>query len=259
MMLNILPIPAFTDNYIWLLVNPANHCCAIVDPGTAEPVLPVLTQLQLRPIAILLTHHHWDHTGGVADLLKHYQVPVYGSNIENIPTVTNPLQGDDTITLMELNLTLTIIAIPGHTHEHIAYYGDGKLFCGDTLFTAGCGRVFEDTPTQMYESLMKLVALPDNTLVYCGHEYTLANLAFAKQVEPHNQKINLRITAAKELRAKNMPTVPSTMALEKLTNPFLRTDKPTVIAAAQNISGTNCTDPSEVFRIIRQWKNDFKI
>ena len=219
--MTLLPIPAFTDNYIWLLENGVTAW--VVDPGEATPVLKVLREKNMQLEGILLTHHHADHSGGIAELLKHYQVPVYGP--DNSPVralISYPLQDGSCITLG--NMAFSVIAIPGHTLDHIAFYSavDNILFCGDTLFSAGCGRVFEGTHEQMYQALLKLAALPDDTRVCCGHEYTLSNLRFAASLEPANNDILEHQKQCKILRAKNLPTLPSTIAQEKKINPFLR-------------------------------------
>src|SRR4051812_13271561 len=186
----IVPISAFKDNYVWTLRNERH--AAVVDPGEARPVLEYLAREKLELCAILATHHHPDHVGGIAELLQHQRVPVFGPRDEPIPTLTNPVSGGDEVEVAELGVSFSVLDIPGHTRAHIAYYGAGMLFCGDTLFACGCGRVFEGTSEQMYASLEKLGALPDETKVYCGHEYTLANIGFAKAVEPDNKALDAR-------------------------------------------------------------------
>lgn len=247
-------IPAFHDNYIWLLGN-GRHA-VVVDPGDAAPVEAVLARDNLQLTAILITHHHADHQGGVAALAAHWQPAVFGPGSESITGLTHPLRGGETIEPRELSETLRVIAVPGHTLGHLVYFGGGRLFCGDTLFGAGCGRLFEGTPTQMAASLTTIAALPDETLIYCAHEYTEMNLRFALAVEPGNLAIQARIVASREMRERGVPTVPSTLALEKATNPFLRCGEPVVIAAAA-ARGCRTSDPVSVFAAIRTWRNEF--
>lgn len=256
-MLEIKPVPAFQDNYIWLIINPANGAAAIVDPGDATPVLDAVAENRLTPIAILATHHHGDHVGGVGRLLQYFTVPVYGPANENIPHRTYALREGDQVELPGLSTTFAILDVPGHTSGHIAYYGQGCLFIGDTLFMAGCGRLFEGTAVQMHASLNKLMRLPDDTKVYCAHEYTLANLKFAQAVEPDNTDIRARSVQSHDLRKNNIPTVPGTLALEKKTNPFLRTGVDAVIRAAEKHAGRALNDSTEVFAAVRKWKDSF--
>lgn len=253
-MLEIVPVGAFKDNYVWTLRRGSK--AAVVDPGDARPVLEYLARESLELSAILATHHHADHVGGIAELRRKYPVPAYGPRHEPIPTVTHPVSGGDRVTLDALEVTFEVIDIPGHTRAHIAYYGAGALFCGDTLFACGCGRLFEGTPEQMYASLGKLRALPDDTRIYCGHEYTLANIAFARQVEPLNKSLELREQQARRLREAGKPTLPSTLGDEKATNPFLRWDAPAVIESANKYLGARASDPVRVFAAIREWKNN---
>ncbi len=256
-MLEIKPVPAFRDNYIWLIENTRNHTVAIVDPGDTSPVIDAINKLKLTPIAILVTHHHHDHTGGITGLLQYYQIPVYGPARESIPGMTNPLRDGDIITLADLDLKFKILDIPGHTSGHIAYFGDDMLFIGDTLFMAGCGRLFEGTAAQLYHSLDRVAKLPNTTLIYCMHEYTLANLRFAQAVEPHNSDIAARIESCNKLRENNLPTVPGSLACEKITNPFLRTNVAEVIAAAEKFAGHKLDHAVDVFASIRKWKDQF--
>jgi hydroxyacylglutathione hydrolase len=249
----VVPIKAFKDNYVWTLRN-AKHA-AVVDPGEAQPVFDYLAREKLELAAILATHHHPDHVGGIAEILRLHKVPVYGPRNEPIATLTHPVSEGDTVTLPELGISFSVLDIPGHTRAHIAYYGAGSLFCGDTLFACGCGRVFEGTAPQMYASLQKLRALPDDTKVYCGHEYTLANIGFAKSVEPQNSALAAREDRDRKLRAAGKPTVPSTMREEKATNPFLRCTEPAVVESVNKYLGTRVSDPVRVFAAIREWKN----
>lgn len=256
-MLEIKPVPAFQDNYIWLIINPANGATAIVDPGDAAPVLDAVNENRLTPVAILTTHHHGDHVGGVSRLLEDFAIPVYGPVGENIPHRTHALREGDKVELPELPATFEILDVPGHTSGHIAYFGQGCLFIGDTLFMAGCGRLFEGTAAQMHASLNKLTGLPDDTKIYCAHEYTLANLKFAQAVEPGNADIRQRIIQSQELRQNNNPTVPATLALEKKTNPFLRSGADDVVHAAEKHAGHALRNSVEVFAAVRKWKDGF--
>ncbi len=254
-MLTIKPIPALHDNYIWMILHPASQQVLIVDPGEAAPVIDVLKRDHLQLAAILITHHHWDHTGGVDGLLKYKNVPVYGP--KSITSITHPVKAGDTVVFEALDCQFEVIEIPGHTLDHIAYVGEAAVFCGDTLFTGGCGRLFEGTAEQMFESLTKLAALPPETQVYCAHEYTEANLRFANAVEPENTDLLQRIDEVSTLRLKNQPTVPATLELELKTNPFLRSHEPSVQGVASERVGETLTDPMQIFAEIRRWKDGF--
>lgn len=261
-MLSVLTVPAFNDNYLWIIHDGVH--AAVVDPGDAAPILAALQQHKLSLVAILTTHHHADHVGGVAKLLQHFNVPVYGPRNDPIATVSKPLDEGDRVTIAELGLSLSVLEVPGHTLGHIAYVADeqGWLFCGDTLFAGGCGRLFEGTPQQMLSSLDKLAALPGTTKVYCAHEYTIANLRFALAAEPDNQALAERFKVEQDKRARNEPTVPSSIGLEKSTNPFLRAREPAiaqVLAAQGRLSGAaNNAAPVAVFAALREWKNNFR-
>ena len=254
-MFTVIPLPALQDNYIWLIRD--DRHAVVVDPGDATPVLDYLAREQLQLTAILNTHHHHDHVGGNAGLLSRFTVPVYGPAKERIPTMTHPLVEGDSVELPELSLSFEVLDIGGHTAGHIGYYGANSLFCGDTLFGCGCGRLFEGTPQQMLASLQKLANLPDITNVFCGHEYTLANIRFAKTVTPGNAELLAREEKDTQARAANLPTLPSTMKLEKDTNPFLRCATLEVVKAASHFSGRTLADTVSVFAAIREWKNQF--
>lgn len=252
-MLNISPIPAFNDNYIWLIEDSGSAW--VVDPGDPAPVLDALKQKQLTLTGILITHHHFDHTGGIASLREHYPAArVYGPDNPQIDGITHKVAQGQQVTIADH--PFEVVAVPGHTLDHIAYVGENVLFCGDTLFAGGCGRMFEGTAAVMQSSLAKLARLPDDTRVYCAHEYTLANLTFAKAVEPDNNALIKRIARAQTLRDAGEPTVPSTIAIERQTNPFLRWDVKGVRDAA-NKQRQHDGSPAEVFAVLRQWKDEF--
>jgi hydroxyacylglutathione hydrolase len=254
-MIKVHQLPAFDDNYIWLIGCEGHSGVAIVDPGDAEPVMAYLEREGLHADAILITHHHGDHTGGIKELVARYPVPVYGPSSERIPALTHPLREGDRVDLTACGLSLEVFDTPGHTSGHLCYYGHSALFSGDTLFTAGCGRLFEGTAEQMYQSLEKLRALPDETLVYCAHEYTQANLGFAIVAEPHNTETASRILEVERRRREGQSTVPAPLALEKATNPFLRSHVPSLIAAAESFAGRSLTTPAEVLAVVRRWKD----
>ena len=255
-MIQISALPAFTDNYIWLLQDHATQRCAVVDPGDAAPVQAWLDAHPGWVLGdILITHHHHDHVGGVETLKKASGATVYGPASESIPGRDVALKDNDTVRV--LGWDFDVYAVPGHTLGHIAYYHHGLLFCGDTLFAAGCGRLFEGTPQQMHQSLSRLAALPEDTLVYCTHEYTLSNLKFAAAVEPGNRDIAARLEKVSQQRASGVMTLPSTLALEKLTNPFLHTGEILVTQKVDERSGPQNRAPSEVFAALRAWKDTF--
>ncbi len=251
-MFQVFPVPAFQDNYIWCIRQ--GNRVSLVDPGDAGPVLHMLDREGLIPSAILITHHHDDHVGGIEGLLERYPLPVYGPAKERIPGMSHPLREGDAVSL-ETALSLKVLEVPGHTLGHIAYAGGRLLFCGDTLFTGGCGRLFEGTPEQMYASLRKLSLLPNDTLVYCAHEYTLDNLRFALKVEPENLELQNRFKETLYLREQGLPTVPASLRLEKCTNPFLRCERPSVVKAAQRFAGKPVAPGVETFAVIRHWKD----
>lgn len=256
----IIPIGAFSDNYIWLLRD-STHA-VVVDPGDAAPVLAYLDREGLELVAILNTHHHGDHVGGNAELLRRFAVPVYGPAREAIPGCTHPLVDGASVGLDALGIALEVVDVPGHTAGHIAYVGQtgaGPVaFVGDTLFAGGCGRLFEGTPAQMMSSLARLAALPGPTRIHCAHEYTLANLRFARAVEPGNAALAARQIAEQRKRDLREPTVPSVLALEWATNPFLRVAIAEVAAAARAHAGKPLANAVDVFAELRAWKNDFR-
>lgn len=251
----VIPLRAFADNYIWTIRDA--RCAAVVDPGDARPVLEYLEAQGLELVAILNTHHHADHVGGNAGLLGRWKAPVYGPHDERIREVTHRLKDGARFTLPHFGIEFEVLEIPGHTRSHIAFHGGGMLFCGDTLFAAGCGRLFEGTPRQMHESLTRLMQLPDGIRVYCGHEYTLANIRFAKAAEPGNTALDEIEARAKGQRERGLPTLPSTIGQEKATNPFVRVREPGVIASASRHAGNPLKDPVSVLAAIREWKNSF--
>ena len=252
-MLTISSILAFNDNYIWLLQNNEGRCI-VVDPGDSEPVFTALKQNGLILEGIFLTHHHDDHVGGVAKLQAAFpDIAIFAPNSNRFPYATHRLNDGDMF--RTLNTEFSVISVPGHTRDHIAFYATSMVFCGDTLFSAGCGRLFEGTPSEMYSSLQRLATLPDETKVYSGHEYTLSNLNFAFTVEPSNLLVQKTIAWAKSQREKQLPTLPSTIGLEKAINPFLRCQETSVINAV--VDRTTDETPIAIFAALRQWKDSF--
>lgn len=258
-MLAIYSVPAFQDNYLWVMAR--GRDAAVVDPGDAGPIEAFLDEHELTLRAILATHHHGDHVGGLAALASHWKCPVFGPAGEDIAGLTQKLREGDRVVVPGLEVALDVLDVPGHTAGHIAYVhrdpADPFVFCGDTLFAGGCGRLFEGTPAQMVDSLSKLAALPARTRVYCAHEYTLANLRFARAVEPDNDQLATRQSREAAKRERGEPTVPSTIGIELDTNPFLRWNTPAVVAAAERHAGRPLRDPVAVFAEIREWKNKF--
>lgn len=256
-MLSVHAIPALKDNYIWLITSKDQQHVLIVDPGDAEPVIHHLEHYKLTPAAILITHHHYDHTDGIQDLVARYQLPVYGPASEAVALMSHPLSNVDKLTVTSHFPDFAVINIAGHTTGHIAYLTEDCLFCGDTLFGAGCGRILGGTAEQLFESLQWIASLPKQTKIFCAHEYTAANLRFAATIEPNNVAIQQRIRDTQILRQKDKPSLPSTLALELKTNPFLRCDQPEVIQAAQHFSDHAMASPIDVFKTLRAWKDKF--
>ncbi|AEY01110.1 hydroxyacylglutathione hydrolase GloB [Oceanimonas sp. GK1] len=255
--MNVISIRAFNDNYIWLIGN--GRQAAVVDPGDAAPVQALLAERGLELVAILITHHHQDHTGGVPALLADWpDAALYAPADERLPAPgAIALHDGDPVALPALGLELRVLSVPGHTRGHIAYYGNRLLFCGDTLFSGGCGRLFEGTPEQMHQSLARLAALPDDTQVYCAHEYTQSNLAFCHAVEPDNPALLNYMKEVAKLRQQDVPTLPSTLGREKAVNVFLRTAEPAVRAAAEQQAMRELNEEHEVFAALRRWKDHF--
>uniref|UniRef100_UPI004048BA54 hydroxyacylglutathione hydrolase n=1 Tax=Polynucleobacter sp. TaxID=2029855 RepID=UPI004048BA54 len=264
-LLQVWPIPAFDDNYLWCIHD--GKSALIVDPGDAVPVLDYLKREKLTLKGILITHHHADHTGGILQLLEALDstIPVYAPAAIDIPGRTHALMEGDSLEIASPRMSFEVSEVPGHTLSHIAYFANVQanvveplLFCGDTLFASGCGRLFEGTPTQMSQSLAKFIALPKNTLVYCTHEYTLSNIRFARAVEPNNANLITWEQTAIALREKNLPTLPTTIGQELQVNPFMRCDQAPVIEAALAISGEkSLPTPAHVLAVIRAWKDRF--
>jgi hydroxyacylglutathione hydrolase len=270
----VTAISAFSDNYIWAIGQTNNKNIVLVDPGDASVCLDYIKSQQLNLVAILITHHHSDHVGGIKELLAYSQqqnansaqvLNVYGPANENIKYCTQPLTANNQVVVDELSLTFNILDLPGHTRGHIAYVSSTKennaseqlLFCGDTLFSGGCGRLFEGSAEQMFNSLTKLTALPDSTKVYCAHEYTLANLTFALSIETNNIELNNYYQQIRQFSAQNIPSIPTTIALEKKINPFLRVTSSEIIINVEKLVNRKLTSDVAVFAAIRQLKDDF--
>jgi hydroxyacylglutathione hydrolase len=263
--LEYVPVPAFADNYIWLVSD--GRDAVAVDPGEAAPVRAYLAKRGWRLSAILLTHHHADHVGGVADLCRDASIapiPVYGPAAEAIAEATHPVSGGDHVRIEAPALELTVLDVPGHTRGHIAYFQAGRgehaphVFCGDTLFACGCGRLFEGTPSQMLASLDALAALPGETQVHCAHEYTLSNIRFALACEPGNAELAAWRDEAAARRARNEPTLPTTIAHERAVNPFLRADSPEIRRTLADELHEEAADRLASFTLMREWKNRFR-
>ena len=252
-MLNLIPLLAFEDNYIWVW-HDDRHAIAI-DPGDPAVLIAFLDAHQLALTAVLITHHHRDHTGGNANLRQRYDCAIYAPENPRIPAVTHILRGGDSVDIAEPGLYFDVLATPGHTLDHISYVGHGCLFCGDTVFGCGCGKLFEGSPAMMAASLDAILALPDATRVCCAHEYTLSNIDFAKTLDGDNPALLERERVDRDLRSQNRPTLPSTLALEKATNPFLRFHDPDMSAFAAHYLNRPHPSPAEVFGAIRAAKD----
>ncbi len=257
MTIRIKAIPSLSDNYIWLIINNNDSTAIIIDPGSSEPCKSYFDQEDIKPVAILVTHRHWDHVNGIEKLVHDYELPVYGPSTEYIPCLTTALNVNDKFKLPEFDLDFEVIDLSGHTAGHIGYLTDGMFFCGDTLFSAGCGRLFDGTAAQLHASLQRIAKLPRNPTIYCAHEYTIDNLHFAQTVEPGNEEIQLRLNEAKTLRERNQPTLPFTIDQEIRYNPFLRTDKESIMKAVAQHSGQKIENSEDCFRYLRLWKDGF--
>lgn len=258
-MLDVSPVRAFSDNYFWLIRSPVDpNGVLVVDPGEAAPVDDALEHAGLRLHGILVTHHHGDHVGGVQELADRHAVPAWGPARDPLPCAVNPVDDGDSLSFASLGLQFSVMAVPGHTLGHIAYVGHGALFCGDTLFSGGCGRLFEGSPQQMLTSLDRLAALPADTRVYCAHEYTLSNLRFASVADPHNPAVSAAISEVADMRSRDEITLPSNIGRERMINPFLRCREPSVRAAAEQQCGRSLTADVDVFAAVRAWKDGFR-
>ncbi|AZR36868.1 hydroxyacylglutathione hydrolase [Xanthomonas vasicola] len=254
--MRLIALPAFDDNYIWALVA-ADGRAIIVDPGQAAPVIAAAAREGLIPSAVLLTHHHGDHIGGVAELQQRWpDLELFGSADERIPETAQEVGHGERLSLLDVDFQ--VLEVPGHTRSHIAFVTDSHLFSGDTLFSLGCGRMFEGTAPQMFDSLQRLASLPGETLVCCGHEYTLANAAFALHVDPTNAALQRRQQEAQAMRHVARPTLPISLKSELATNPFLRTNRPEIRAAvAPRAAGAPCSEV-DIFAELRRWKDEFR-
>lgn len=254
-MLQITPLPAFTDNYIWLLQQ--GTYAVAVDPGDAGVVLDYCHRQQLQLCAILVTHRHDDHIAGVATLRKAFDCPVYAPRHPAITALTHAVSEGSQVELPQLGVCFSVLAVPGHTLDHIAYHAPGILFSGDTLFACGCGRLFDGSAGQLYQSLQKIAALPGDTRVYCTHEYTLSNQRFALEVDPDNRSLQQRALRDQAKRQANLPSLPTTLADELSDNPFLRCSNPSIRRAVEQYCGRSLEETQEIFTELRRWKDNF--
>jgi len=257
MTISLKPLPSLQDNYIWLIINTINSTAVIIDPGAATVCVNFLELQNIRPVAILATHRHWDHVDGIERLAQKYDIPVYGPAAEFIPCLTIPLTGNDSFSIPELKLDFQVMDLCGHTAGHIGYLTDNMLFCGDTLFSAGCGRLYDGTAEQLHATIQRISQLPPDTKIYCGHEYTLDNLHFAQAVEPDNAAIQSRIEEVKALRAKNLPSLPVSLENEMHYNPFLRTGRENIMKTVAQHSGQKIDNSEDCFRYLRILKDGF--
>ncbi|MGJ8681498.1 hydroxyacylglutathione hydrolase [Paraglaciecola sp.] len=256
MSLQVFAIKAFNDNYIWCVHN--QEFCIVVDPGDAGPVLEFCHTHNLTLCGVLITHHHWDHTDGLDSLIRiNPQLSIYGPNSHKISQVTQTLVEGQSLNIRQLDLNLSILEVPGHTLDHIAYYSEVGLFCGDTLFSVGCGRLFEGSPEQMFNSLSKLNELPAQTKIYCTHEYTLANITFAQAVEPNNKDLAAYKLWAEKQRQQGQATLPSSLANELAVNPFLRCNQTEVVQGVEQNANQKLNSEQDVFTALRKWKDNF--
>lgn len=258
-MMTVIPIQAFSDNYIWLIKPKNSSNVYVVDPGDATPIIEYLQTYQLCLAGILITHHHYDHTSGIAKLTdwSNNDIPVYGPASENIKGITHAINQQQDLSLLNTNLQAKVLFIPGHTLGHISYLIEDCLFCGDTLFSGGCGRLFEGSPSQMLHSLNKLAQLNDDTKVYCAHEYTQSNLKFALSIEPNNQDLISYSLWVNEQRSKHQPSLPSSIKREKMINPFLRVNTKDIAEKLDASLGQENSDDVNRFALLRQWKDNF--
>jgi hydroxyacylglutathione hydrolase len=260
-MKEIVPLKSLSDNYIWMITDTEAGICVAFDPGNSASVINFLKKNNLSLSGLLVTHHHYDHTGGINELKETFSVPVYGPRKDNISELTHPVDDKETINFNKMNLSFTVFITPGHTRGHVIYYTDdikpGCLFTGDMLFSGGCGRIFEGTHEQMLESLKKFKNFSQDTRIFPAHEYTQKNLEFASSIEPQNSPIIERLKNVRDLRKNGKPSVPSSLSDEFSTNPFLRTDCPELKKSVEEKIGSHVQSEMEVFRIIRGWKDKY--